>query len=313
MSLRNVNLNLLPILRSLLKTTSVSRTASALHLSQPTVSDALARLRVVLNDQLLVRIGSGMKLTPRATELLAPLDAVCENLENLLRLENFEPSTQVRDLVIATSDICAYMLVRKFLNFIRAEAPRMTLHVTEIDSNLREKMASGDVDFALLPEIAVEHLAPAPLRFAPLEQLSTSVLMWNQHPLAAHSSLTPEDLLPFPLIAFYPDPVLTDPKYFDSQVTWHGVDLKIEVRIGQMLLIPHLLTASNSVAFVTTQLAKDMAATHALVVHANPFPESPTRIGLVWSPVCDGDPVHKWIRESLAAQALTTLATETKN
>jgi DNA-binding transcriptional LysR family regulator len=310
MSLRNVNLNLLPILRSLLKTTSVSRTATALHLSQPTVSDALARLRIVLNDQLLVRIGSGMKLTPRAVELLAPLDAVCEDLESLLRLETFDPSTQARDLVIATSDICAYMLVRRLLNFIRAEAPRMTLHVTEIDSTLRDKMANGDVDYALLPEFAVQHLAPAPLRFAPLDQLSTCVLMWNQHPLAARTSLTPEDLLPFPLIAFHPDPVLTDPKYFDSSVIWHGVDLKIEVRIGQMLLIPHLLTDSTSVAFVTTQLAQDMAASHPLVVHANPFPESPMRIGLVWSPVYDSDPVHKWIRESLATQALATLAIE---
>lgn len=313
MSLRNVNLNLLPILRSLLATASVSRTAAELHLSQPTVSDGLARLRALLNDQLLVRIGSGMKLTQRAMDLIEPVESVCTNLESLLRLENFNPSTQVRDLAIATSDICAYMLLRRVLNFVRREAPRMTLHVTEIDSTLRDKMASGKMDFALLPDFAIEHLAPAPLRFAPLAQLSTSLVMCRSHPLADRHTISPEDLLPYPLVAFHPDPVLTHPKSFDNRTLWHGLDLKIEVRISQMLLIPQLLAGSTSVAFITRHLAEDIAATSSLVIHDNPFPEVPVQVGLVWSPVFDADPVHRWIRESLAAQVASELDPQRKN
>jgi DNA-binding transcriptional LysR family regulator len=301
MSLRNVNLNLIPILRSLLQTTSVSRSAATLHLSQPAVSEALSRLRVLLGDELLVRIGSGMKLTQRANELLEPVERVCKELEQLVRATDFNPSTEVRDLVIATSDICAYLLVRRVLDLIRAEAPRMTLHVVEIDSNLRARMAAGEIDFALLPEFAISHLAPAPLRFTPLGQVTTAVLMWNKHPLADRKSLTAEDLLPYPLIAFHPDPVLPDPRYYDV-AAWHGSELKVEVRVGQMLLIPHLLVDSTSIAFITDQLAYEMAATHPLVAHANPFQEIPARIGLVWSPVYDGDQTHKWIRESLAAR-----------
>lgn len=308
MSLRSVNLNLLPILRSLLKTISVSRSAATLHLSQPAVSEALSRLRVLLNDELLVRVGSGMKLTQRATELLEPVERVCTDLEQLLKPSEFDPTTEVRDLVIATSDICAHLLVRRFLNFIRAEAPRITLHVIEIDSELRAKMAAGDIDFALLPEFALQHLAPARLRFMPLVEVSNNVLMCKKHPLANRNTLTAEDLLPYPLIAFHPDPVLTDPKDFDLSLSWHGVDLKIEVRIGQMLLIPHLLIDSTSIAFITDQLAQEIAAKYPLVAHANPFKEVPVRIGLVWSPVFDGDQTHKWIRESLAAQASATIA-----
>src|SRR5580698_11353001 len=118
MSLRSVNLNLLPILRSLLETTSVSRSAATLHLSQPAVSEALSRLRVLLGDELLIRIGSGMKLTQRGTELLGPVDRICKDLEQLLRSSELDPQTEVRDLVIASSDICAYLLVRRVLNFI---------------------------------------------------------------------------------------------------------------------------------------------------------------------------------------------------
>jgi LysR family transcriptional regulator, nod-box dependent transcriptional activator len=297
MSLRNVNLNLLPILRSLLKTASVSRSAAALHLSQPTVSDALSKLRVILNDKLLVRIGSSMKLTQRATELIGPVNAICESVELLLRVEDFEPSTVERDLVIASSDICAYLLVRRVLDLIRAEAPKMTLHLIEIDYSLRDKMAAGEVDFVLIPEFAIEHLAPAPLRYAPMTEVKWSVLMWNEHPLAGRESISAEDLLPYPLIAFHPDPVLTDPKYFPR--SWQNHDMKIEVRVGQMLLIPHMLVGSRSIAIVLDRLANDVAATHPLVVRPNPFITTTESVGLAWSPVYDGDPVHRWVREAL--------------
>jgi len=299
MSLRNVNLNLLPILRSLLKTQSVSRSAVALHLSQPTVSDALSRLRVLLDDELLVRIGGSMKLTQRATDLLEPLDAICTDLERLLHSSHFDPAKEVRELVVATSDICAYLLVRRFLEFLRMRAPGMTLHVVDIDSNLRNKMAAREVDFALLPDFAVDHLAPAPLRFLRMDESISVMMMWAGHPLAGQEKVNSQDLHPYSIIAFHPDAVIIEEKHFAP--AWRDLDLKIEVRIGQMMLIPHLLAGSTSIAFVNEAIARDMAKAYPLVIRPLPFPEAPARIGLVWSPVFDGDPVHKWIRESLTA------------
>jgi DNA-binding transcriptional LysR family regulator len=310
MSLRNVNLNLLPILRALLKTKSVSRAAAALYLSQPTVSDALARLRVLLNDELLVRIGSGMKLTPRATELLEPLESICNQMESFLHSTEFDPARETRQLVIASSDICAYLLVRGFLELLRAEAPGMSLHVIDIDSNLTARMAAREIDFALLPEFAVADLAPAPLRFLPLVPVDHVILMSSTHPLAAKTVITPEDLLQYPHVRFSPDAVITDPKRLTPP--WRGYDYRVEARVGQMLLIPHLLIDSTSIAFPTRQLAEDMAERFPLVTRKMPFADAARPFGLVWSPLYDNDPIHKWFRESMLARARKPAATHSE-
>lgn len=71
--LRRIDLNLPVILDALLSEQHVTRAAEPLHLSQPAVSHALARLRDLLNDPLLVRQGGALVPTVRALELAAPL------------------------------------------------------------------------------------------------------------------------------------------------------------------------------------------------------------------------------------------------
>ena len=63
------DLSLLPTLDALLQAGSVSGAAERLGLSTPAVSHALARLRQELGDEVLVRAGRGMVLTPRALAL----------------------------------------------------------------------------------------------------------------------------------------------------------------------------------------------------------------------------------------------------
>jgi DNA-binding transcriptional LysR family regulator len=69
MQWRNVDLNLLVPLRALLEERSVSRAAERLHMSQPSLSASLARLRRHFNDELLLRVGNSYELTPLAAVL----------------------------------------------------------------------------------------------------------------------------------------------------------------------------------------------------------------------------------------------------
>lgn len=62
--LTSVDLNLLVPLLALLEEKSVTRAASRVSLSQPAMSHALRRLRRLLDDELLVRQGGSMILTP---------------------------------------------------------------------------------------------------------------------------------------------------------------------------------------------------------------------------------------------------------
>ena len=83
-SLRSINLNLLPILHSLLSTRNVTRSAEQLHMSQSAVSEALGKLRIQFKDDLLVKTGREMKPTPMALSIQDQLDASMESLGGLL-------------------------------------------------------------------------------------------------------------------------------------------------------------------------------------------------------------------------------------
>ena len=69
MNILTFDLNLLRVLDVLLRERNVSRAAERLALSQPAVSNALNRLRDLLDDPLLVRVGRTMQPTPRALAL----------------------------------------------------------------------------------------------------------------------------------------------------------------------------------------------------------------------------------------------------
>src|SRR5450830_80174 len=102
--LRRIDLNLLVILDALLAERHVTRAAERLHLSQPAVSHALARLRELLNDPLLERVGSTLVPTARALELAQPLAEVLSQVQALLAPETFDAATASRSFRLAMSD-----------------------------------------------------------------------------------------------------------------------------------------------------------------------------------------------------------------
>jgi DNA-binding transcriptional LysR family regulator len=61
MNIANFDLNLLRVFDALMREQNVSRAAERLSLSQPAVSNALGRLRELLDDPLLVRVGRSMQ------------------------------------------------------------------------------------------------------------------------------------------------------------------------------------------------------------------------------------------------------------
>lgn len=89
---RNVDLNLLTALAALLDEGSVTGAARRLRVGQPAASHALARLRDLFGDPLLVRVGREMQPTPRAEQLREPLSRLLEDAERLLRAPEVDPS-----------------------------------------------------------------------------------------------------------------------------------------------------------------------------------------------------------------------------
>src|SRR5262249_12765943 len=103
-NLSAVDLNLLLVLHAVLEERSATRAAARLNVTQSAVSNALARLRVLLGDALVVRSGRGLVPTPRAAELGPLLRDVVERLSLVLDQRGFVPEESTRTFTIALAD-----------------------------------------------------------------------------------------------------------------------------------------------------------------------------------------------------------------
>ncbi|MBJ2221012.1 LysR family transcriptional regulator [Pseudomonas sp. MF7453] len=157
--LRRIDLNLLVVLDALLSEHHVTRAAERLHLSQPAVSHALARLRDMLGDPLLVRQGGALVPTARALELAAPLAQALGQVQALLAPNRFDPASAKRRFRVAMSDYSAAILLPGLVRILRNEAPGIDLQIIQASrEGMVDGVLNGDLDLAagVFPDMPAE-------------------------------------------------------------------------------------------------------------------------------------------------------------
>src|SRR5215469_11793827 len=129
MNLATLDLNLLVALGSLLEEVSVSRAADRVALSQPAMSHALKRLRTLLGDPLLVRVGPRMQLTARGEALRHPVKDVLSRVRDLLVMEKFDVMRSTRTFQLFVSDYAGDLLLPLVRKQLQHEAPGVSIRV----------------------------------------------------------------------------------------------------------------------------------------------------------------------------------------
>ncbi len=129
MNLAALDLNLLVALDALVSHAHVGRAAMRVGLSQPAMSHALGRLRALLKDPLLVRVGSTMELTSRAQALRMPLAAALDQVRGLFAGETFDPAASTRGFALMMPDLLVDLIVPALLARLAREAPRVRLDI----------------------------------------------------------------------------------------------------------------------------------------------------------------------------------------
>src|SRR5262245_63161385 len=138
---RKFDLNLLLAFQVLVRERSVSRAAERLFLGQPAMSGALARLRQVFQDEILVRTGRGMEPTTKALALYAQLTPALESIRaTLFEHPVFDPATQSRTFHLGMRDWVEAWLVPELIVCIQQTAPRVRIAVRASDAQLGARM-----------------------------------------------------------------------------------------------------------------------------------------------------------------------------
>lgn len=129
MNLAALDLNLLVALDALLLEANVSRAAMRIGLSQPAASHALQRLRDVIGDPLLVRVGARMELTPRAQALRTPLAQALDQVRGLFVPDDFDAARSERRFRLMMPDLAVELLMPPLMAEITAQAPGVRIDV----------------------------------------------------------------------------------------------------------------------------------------------------------------------------------------
>jgi len=289
-NLSGVDLNLLPALEALLRRRNVTHAAADVGLSQPAMSRALARLRAVLDDPLLVRSGGGLALTPRAQDLAPRLAAALGEVKGLFLEPAFDPSAVRRAVRIAATDTQTILLAPAIMARLAREAPGIDLRMEPHGPTMVARMEGGELDLAFA--VANTPLPPGAMS-EPVAGDDLAVVVRRGHP-AANRPWTFADYAAFDHVGVA---ILGDGQSdLDTLLAAQGVRRRIA------LVTPHFMAALAVVA--QTDLATTMsrvfaarfAETFGLVLKPPPFDETHMRLTLVWSHVRAADPLLAWLR-----------------
>jgi DNA-binding transcriptional LysR family regulator len=156
-NLSAIDLNLFLVLHAVLEERSATRAAARLHVTQSAVSNALARLRQLIGDPLVVRSGRGLVPTPRGEQLAPLVRDVADRIALALDRRGFVPEETTRTFTIALADSHQVCEVPRIAPRFAARLPRANLRVVSTDYlAATDGLTSGDVDVAFAPAQAVQ-------------------------------------------------------------------------------------------------------------------------------------------------------------
>jgi len=292
----NVDLNLLKALDVLLDERHVSRAAERAHVTQSAMSRTLARLRVVCEDELLVRTPSGYELTPRAVALREELAAVMPALRAMFESATFDPQTAAGEIRIAASDYPITLLGDHLFPAFHREAPRMSLIVTPMLPSTFADLDQGRIDLVLTP-IA----APAHLERQTLFTEDFVCALAASHPLTAER-LTVDDLASYSHASvggLHPQQTIVL-----DQLKRLGTQINPEIRVPYFSAAVAAVRDTNLIAVLPRRFAERYADSSLRIA------ETPAEIvgftyAMLWHPRLTEDHAHRWLRSlvSRAAEA----------
>jgi len=148
--LRRVDLNLLTIFDAVMQEQNITRAAHSLGMSQPAVSNALARLKVMFNDELFVRYGRGIQPTARAFQLFGAVRQALQLVQNELPGSGFEPFTSERVFNICVCGPLDSLLTSVIYNNVKKNAPNIQLAFkSSLNQNTEHQLRYQETEFVI--------------------------------------------------------------------------------------------------------------------------------------------------------------------
>ena len=291
MEIKDVDLNLLAVFNQLLVERRVSKVAENLGLTQPAISNALARLRKLLGDELFLRTPGGMEPTPFADQLAEPVAYALGMIHSALNQRStFDPAVSERIFTIGMTDIGEIYFLPSLMERLAAAAPRLSLStVRNTAVNLRDEMSAGHVDLAigLLPQLKGGFYQRRLFKqryvcmFRKAHRLDKRKISLQEFSAAEHVVVVSAG---------------TGHGKVDELLERSGIERKVRLTVPHFVAIGHILHSTNMVATVPERLAQRMVEPFGLSYVSHPAALPEVAINVFWHAKHHKDPANQWLR-----------------
>ena len=297
MNIYNFDLNLLRVLDALLRERNVSRAAERLSLSQPAVSNALNRLRELLDDPLLVRVGRAMQPTPRALSLEAPIRDALQQIEHTLNAgDSFNPTSSRQRFVIAVTDYVELICMPALMAHLANVAPGIQLAIRHLTPSLpAEALDDGEVDLVL------GRFVDVPTRFHIRRWASETlqVVVRREHPWVGEML----DLDSFLRLRHLWVHGGQTRGMVDQWLEERGLSRDVVYTTPNYLQAAHIVAQSDLAAVLPTQLARYFAGLLPLRLFDLPFDLGAFQLDIVSVAQRERDAALQWLIEQILGLA----------
>jgi DNA-binding transcriptional LysR family regulator len=297
MHIKDIDLNLLRLFDAVYRTRSVSRAAESLGLTQPTASQGLMRLRLLIKDPLFIRALGGVAPTPKAERLATAVRSALGTLEEALNESAlFDPQESRKTFRMYMSDIGESIFLPPLMLALRRLAPGVRVETFPISvADVAPALDSGSIDFAFGYSQAIKGTER-------IELIKDQyiVLLREGHPFLAQ--LADADL---------PSDKLLE-KLHELEfvaVRTHSETLRIlqmcrleeQVRLTteHFMVLPGIVQSTDFGVVMPRNLARTFVASGGTTIIELPIPTCDFTVSLHWAKRLETDASNRWMRQML--------------
>ncbi|MDM3035817.1 transcriptional regulator LeuO [Citrobacter sp. CK186] len=292
--LRMVDLNLLTVFDAVMQEQNITRAAHSLGMSQPAVSNAVARLKVMFNDELFVRYGRGIQPTARAYQLFGSVRQALQLVQNELPGSGFEPASSERVFHLCVCSPLDNILTSLIYNRVEKIAPN--IHVvfkSSLNQNTEHQLRYQETEFV----IGYEEFRRPEFTSVSLFKDEMGLVASRKHPRISGPLLESD-------VYNEQHAVVSLDRYASFSQPWYDTpDRQSCIAYQGMALISVLNVVSQTqlVAVAPRWLADEFAESLALQILPLPLKLNSRTCYLSWHDAAGRDKGHQWMEELLVS------------
>jgi DNA-binding transcriptional LysR family regulator len=256
----------------LYETRSVTATAELMHVTQPTVSYTLAKLRRRFDDELFARTRGGLEPTPVAVGLYEPFRSALETLDRAAGpAESFEPAESTREFTLMLSEFGELSFLPLLLGRFAELAPRARLRVRHlVVESAPELLTRGQVDL-----VVTSARLPEELLRRPFMTVDYVALVAADHPRLHGGRVEAAEFTRERFVSVHGTTGHQGPVRLLQKL---GLEERVELELTNFAAVPYVVAAGPLVAIVPRHIAQIYAARHAVAALDLPWPVEPIEV-----------------------------------